>query len=181
MASRSASRAWATPLRPVSIVFLSSLHALGFGGSIRASCCFMVSSMSRGCDTQTVDTAPFLGLEPGRDRLHWRLPVVQALSTGGGFMFGGVGLGAAVAALEGSTGRSLAWATAQYLSFAKPPDVLDLQVTIAAEGNQTTQARVVASAGDREILTVNGALGSRAFDGGGQWAERPVVPDPDDC
>lgn len=141
----------------------------------------MVLSMSRGCDTETVDTAPFLGLEPGCDALHWRLPVVQALSTGGGFMFGGVGLGAAVAALEGSTGRSLAWATAQYLSFAKPPDVLDLVVTIAAEGNQTTQARVVASAGDREILTVNGALGSRAFDGGGEWAERPVVPDPDDC
>lgn len=137
--------------------------------------------MSRGCDTQTLDTAPFLGLQRGRDALHWRLPVVQDLTTGGGFMFGGVGLGAAVAALEGSTGRRLAWATAQYLSFAKAEEVIDLDVTIAAQGNQTTQARVVALTDGREILTVNGALGARTFEGGGQWAERPVVPDPDDC
>ena len=35
--------------------------------------------------------------------------------------------------------------------------------------------------GDTEILTVNGALGRRDVDLGGQWAERPHVPPPDDC
>ena len=129
----------------------------------------------------SMQTRPFLGLEPGRDGLHWRLPVVPALTTGGDFLFGGAGLGAAVAAMEGSTGRPLTWATAQYLSFARPPEVVDLAVTVASEGHQTTQARVVASVGEREILTVNGALGARDFEGALQWAERPEVPPPDVC
>jgi acyl-CoA thioesterase len=128
-----------------------------------------------------VQTVPFLGLEPGRDRLHWRLPVVRELTTGGDFLFGGAGLGAAVAALEGATGEPLTWATAQYLSFARPPETVDLDVTIASQGKQTIQARVVASVDGREILTVNGALGARQFEGSGQWAERPVVPAPEDC
>src|SRR3954470_17500630 len=128
-----------------------------------------------------METVPFLGLEPGRDRLHWQLPVLPRLTTGGDFLFGGAGLSAGVAALEGSTGRPLAWATAQYLSFAKPPSVVDYTVTIAAPGNATTQARVVATVDGREILTVNGALGSREWEGTPQWAVRPDVPPPDEC
>src|SRR5688572_17076952 len=103
-------------------------------------------------------TVPFLGLEPTDDPTRWRLPVVPALATGGGFLFGGAGLGAGVAALEGTTGRPLAWATAQYLSFARPPDVVDIAVTVAQAGNHTTQARAIATVGDTEIFTVNGAL-----------------------
>jgi acyl-CoA thioesterase len=147
--------------------------------------------MSGGCDTETVDITSFLGLEPGRDRCHWRLPVEPRLTTGGDFLFGGAGLSAAVAALEGTTGRPLVWATAQYLSFARPGSVVDLDVTIVTEGRASTQARVVASVerpgvqGDGpssiEILTVNGALGTRDWEGAPQWAERPVVPAPDDC
>jgi acyl-CoA thioesterase len=138
-----------------------------------------------------VETVPFLGLEPGRDALHWRLPVSHRLTTGGDFLFGGAGLGAAVAALEGSTGRPLAWATAQYLSFARPGEIVDYDVTIATEGTASTQARVIASvdgpgvqrAGPRkaEILTVNGALGRRDWEGAPQWAVRPTVPPPADC
>jgi acyl-CoA thioesterase len=128
-----------------------------------------------------MQTVPFLGLRRTDDDLRWCLPDISSLTTGGGFLFGGAGLGAAVAALEGSTGRPLVWATAQYLSFAKPPDAVDFTVTIAVDGNATTQARVVATVGDTEILTVNGALGARDVDLAGQWAERPVVPPPDDC
>ena len=127
-------------------------------------------------------TVPFLGLEPTDHPTRWRLPVVQALSTGGGFLFGGAGLGAGVAALEGAAGRPLVWATAQYLSFARPPDVVDITVTLAQVGNQTTQARAIACVGDREIFTVNGALGTRPTElPGGQWAIRPDVPPPDEC
>jgi acyl-CoA thioesterase len=145
--------------------------------------------MNRGCDSElpgrwhdhSVRTASFLGLEPGRDGLHWRLPVSTRLTTGGDFLFGGAGLGAGVAALEGSTGRPLAWATAQYLSFARPDTVVDYDVTIATEGRASTQARVIASVEGTEILTVNGALGSREWEGTPQWAERPDVLPPDEC
>ena len=128
-----------------------------------------------------METVPFLGLARTNSHNVWRLPDISSLTTGGGFLFGGAGLGAAVAAMEGTTGPPLVWATAQYLSFATPPDAVDFTVTVAVEGNASTQARVVANVGDREILTVNGALGAREVDLAGQWAERPVVPPPDEC
>jgi hypothetical protein len=65
----------------------------------------------------------------------------------------GQGLGAAISAMEGTTGRECVWATAQYLSYAKPGDVVDIDVTIAVDGHQITQARAVCRVADREILT----------------------------
>ena len=69
------------------------------------------------------------------------------LARGGDFLFGGCGLGAAIAALEGTAGRPCVWATAQYLSFARPGEVVDIDVTIAVEGHQITQARAVGHVG----------------------------------
>ena len=97
------------------------------------------------------------------------------ISTGHQFLFGGCGLGAAIAALEGSSGRPVVWATAQYLSYANPPSIMDIDVTIAVAGKQVTQARAVGHVGDREILTVNAALGSR--DARGRRASGPRCPD----
>jgi acyl-CoA thioesterase len=128
-----------------------------------------------------VDAREFLGLEATHNPHRWLLPVVPGLSTGGGFLFGGAGLGAAIAALEGTTGRPVVWATAQYLNFTRPPSIMDIDVTIAVGGHQVSQARAVAHVADTEILTVNAALGRRPVDVHGQWAERPDVPDPDDC
>src|SRR5262249_36511029 len=91
----------------------------------------------------------------------WNLPVVPGISTGGGFLFGGCGLGAAIAAMEGTTGRPLVWATAQYLSYARPGTIMDIDVTIAVDGQKTTQARAVGHVGGPETLTVNAALGQR--------------------
>jgi acyl-CoA thioesterase len=128
-----------------------------------------------------MDAAAFLGLEPTEDPTRFRLPVVDGICTGGRFLFGGAGLAAGVVALEQASGRPLVWATAQYLSFARPPSVLDVDVTLAVVGNQITQGRVVMRDDGQEIITMQGALGERPLDIGGQWAEMPVVPAPDDC
>ena len=127
-----------------------------------------------------MDASEFLGLRATHNPLRWYLEVVPGICTDDQFLFGGCGLGAAIEALERTTDRPVVWAVAQYLSFAHPPEIVDIDVTVARSGHQTTQAHAVAHVGDREILTVNAALGAR--DGGydGQWARFPDVPRPDD-
>jgi acyl-CoA thioesterase len=128
-----------------------------------------------------VDAQTFLGLEATGDPLRWRLPVKAALTTSGGFLFGGAGLAASIEALQAATSRPLVWATAQYLSYALPPSVVDLEVTVAVAGRQTAQARVVGRVDDQEIFTVNAALGSRPLEVEGEWSVRPEVPAPGEC
>lgn len=128
-----------------------------------------------------MDARTFLGLEATHNPYRWVLPVHPGVCTPGGFLFGGCGLGAAIAALEGTTGRSVVWATCQYLSYARPPEVLDLDVTVAVSGHQTTQARATGHVADREVFTVNAALGHRPMDAEGTWAVMPEVPDPAQC
>jgi len=127
-----------------------------------------------------VDARSWLGLQATHNPHRWALPVTPGLSTGGGFLFGGCGLGAAIEALEGTTGRPVIWATAQYLSYATPPSMLDIDVTIAVSGHQITQARAVGHVADREIFTVNAALGDRPLDQQGQWDRMPEVRAPGD-
>ncbi len=125
-----------------------------------------------------MDSRAFLGLEQSHNPFRWTLPVRKHLCTGGGFLFGGCGLGAAISALEGTSGRQLVWATGQYLSYAKPDEVLDIDVTVAVEGHQITQARAVGRVGNREILTVNAALGDRPEMPSGQFERMPDVDVP---
>jgi acyl-CoA thioesterase len=47
-------------------------------------------------------------------------------------------------------------------------------------GNAITQARVIARVGEREIITVNAALGDRDFEYSGQFETMPDVGSPDD-
>ena len=128
-----------------------------------------------------MDAAAWLGLQGTHNPMRWVLPVTPGISTGHGFLFGGCGLGAAIAALEGSTGRPVIWAAAQYLSYANPPSMLDIDVTVAVAGNAVTQARAVGHVGDTEILTVNAALGTRDLDVAGVWVHPPEVKPPDEC
>jgi acyl-CoA thioesterase II len=133
-----------------------------------------------------VDAHEFLGLRASHDPLRhnpmrWYLEVVPGICTNGQFLFGGCGLGAAIETLERATGRPVVWAVAQYLSYASPPEIVDIDVIVAAAGHQTTQARAVAHVGDREILTVNAALGGRDLPWSGQWVTMPNVPGPDEC
>ena len=129
-----------------------------------------------------MDTRTFLGLESTHNRFRWKLPITAGICTPGNFMYGGAGLGAAIAALEGTSGRPTIWATAQYLTYARPGEVLDIDVTLAVEGHQMTQARAVCHVEDREILTVNAALGRRPLDHAGQFETMPAgVPPPESC
>jgi acyl-CoA thioesterase len=97
------------------------------------------------------------------------------------YMFGGIGLASAIAAMERTTGRPLIWATAQYLSYAQPPSVVDLDVRVPVSGKHNTQARVISHVGDKEILTVNAALGARPSELSQQWLTMPQAPPPQDC
>ena len=126
-----------------------------------------------------MDTRQWLGLTATHNPFRWLLPVTAGITTGHRFLFGGCGLGAAISALEGTTGRSLVWATAQYLSYAKVDSVLDLDVVVAVEGRKTTQARVTGHVGGTEILTVNAALGHRQFPIETSFPTMPAVHRPE--
>ncbi len=125
-----------------------------------------------------MDARGFLGLEATDDPLRWQLPVKPGISTAGAFLFGGCGLAAAIVAMEEATGRPMVWATAQYLSYAPTGATLQIEVTLAVTGRQTTQARAVGRLDGEEILTVNGALGGRPLEVSGSWAVRPEIPSP---
>ena len=128
-----------------------------------------------------MDAFTFFGLEPTGDTMRWQLPVVQGLVSGRGTLFGGAGLGACIEAAEHATRRPLVWAAAQYLSFARPGDMLELEVAEVVRGHATSQVRVTAHVGNEEILTTNAALGERPIPIEGQWAGMPDVPPPDEC
>ncbi|HEX2040842.1 MAG TPA: acyl-CoA thioesterase [Acidimicrobiales bacterium] len=127
-----------------------------------------------------MDIQQFLGLEETGDPTHWRLPVTEGVCTPLGFLYGGAGLAAGVAAMEAVTARPVLWATAQFLSSAYPPAVLELDVT-PSEGAQIAQARVVATADGAEVLLVAGAFGERPMEAGGQWVSPPAPPPPETC
>ncbi len=127
-----------------------------------------------------MDLLAFFGLEETADPRRWRMLVVPELCSGMGALFGGAGLGACIEALERTTGRPLVWATAQYLSYARPPALVEIAVTGLVRGHYSSQARAVATVEGEEIFTVNAALGRRPAPWRGQWAERIAVPAPDD-
>ena len=128
-----------------------------------------------------MDARTFFGLEPNGDRTKWRMEVVRGLTSGTGALFGGCGLGACIEVMEQVTGRPCIWATAQFLSYARPPSVVELDCFEVVRGHQISQARVIAHVGDTEILAVVGALGRRELPFEGQWATRPDVPAPETC
>lgn len=123
-------------------------------------------------------------LQPTHNPHRFFLPVTTDLCVGlpdRRFLFGGVGLAASIHAMEQTCERPVIWATAHYLSFAKPGSIVDLDVWVPVEGNQTSQASVLAHVEDRKIITVHAALGERSSPEAGQWVTTPDLPGPDDC
>jgi acyl-CoA thioesterase-2 len=108
-------------------------------------------------------TAPaltdFFGLEGGPD---WRLQVTEEICNAGGTLWGGVGLGAAMEAVERETGRATVWAAVQYIRPIHPGARLDLTVDVVRAGRQLTQAQVNGlSAGELAFFCM-ASLGPRA-------------------
>jgi acyl-CoA thioesterase II len=129
-------------------------------------------------------TRPFFDLKATHNPHRWYLPLTDALCVGppgNSFMFGGVGLASAIVAMERTCGRPVIWATAQYLSYARPPSIVDLDVWVPVHGRNTSQARVISHVGEKEIVTVNAALGERDSPISEQWVHAPDVPGPEDC
>jgi acyl-CoA thioesterase len=125
-----------------------------------------------------------LAVTPTADPLRFRLDVTPQICVGHPdslFMFGGAGMGAGLSAIEAATGRPTVWAAAQYLSYARPGDALMLDVAVPVSGKYTSQARVVIRTAEKEILTVNAALGARPGSPEAQWPQMPDVPPPDTC
>jgi len=128
-----------------------------------------------------ISSTEFLSLHHPSESLRWTLPVTAKMTGGRGSLFGGVGLAAGVVALQQATGKPVVWATGQYLAITQQPVDLDLEVTLPAVGRNVTQGRVVGHLGEREIITIIGALGVRDVPAAGTWVERPQAPGPDDC
>jgi acyl-CoA thioesterase-2 len=127
-----------------------------------------------------MDALRFFGLERiGEHR--WRMPVVRSLISGTGALFVGAGLGAAIEIAEHETERRLVWASAQFLSYAPEGEELTLDLTEVVHGKGVSQIRVLARAGEREILTVLGAFAGRSQPEHGQWAHMPKVAPPEEC
>ena len=125
-----------------------------------------------------------IDVSPTGKPLQFRLRVTPQICVGHPdnlFMFGGAGMASGLAAIEAATGRPTVWAAAQYLSYARPGDDLMLDVLVPVSGKYTSQARVVVRTAEKEILTVNAALGTRPDSPEAQWAQMPNVPAPDDC
>lgn len=127
---------------------------------------------------------PFFDLRATHNPHRWYMPVEPSICVGppgNVFMFGGVGMASAVAALERTTGRPLICATAQYLGYARPPSVVDIDVWTPVEGKYNTQANAKVHVDDKEIISVSAALGARPSELAGQWMRRPDAPPPEDC
>lgn len=128
-------------------------------------------------------TPSLFDLNPTHNRHRWYLRVTPDVCVGPPgrtFLFGGMGLAAAISAMEQTCGKPVIWATAHYLSFARPGTIVDLDVWVDVEGRTVSQASVIEHIDDRRIVTVRAALGEREGDPD-QWCAMPDVAPPEDC
>ena len=108
--------------------------------------------------------------------------VTPKLMSPRGSFYGGAGLAAACALMELATERVAVWSTVQFVSGAERDDRLELHCEVIAHGHRTSQVRVTAHTGGREVFTAVGATG--ALTGGkvsSNFALMPSVSAPDEC
>ena len=127
-----------------------------------------------------MDAKTFMGMS----RINadtWGFEVTERLVTPGRFLFGGCGLASGLVALEEASGRPTIWATAQYLSYAPLGSYVTVKTDLRVAGRHVTQARATTFVDDREILTVNAALGTGVLTAPNPWLTMPEVAAPEEC
>ena len=123
----------------------------------------------------------FLGLRLHPDTPCVTLAVVERLCAPFGFLYGGTGLAACVAAAEAVTGRPLVWITTQYVANAVPGEQVDLAVEVVAEGRATSQTHVRGSVGERNGAPRHHGAHRPTDRPGTAWGGPPTVSAADDC
>ena len=126
----------------------------------------------------------FITLQGGADPNVFGVTIAPSLSVGpegSRYMFGGVGLAAAVSAAERVSGRPAIWATAQYLRPMPSGSTLDLEVRSNTEGRHTSQLQIIGRHKNQEVISVVAATGARDAGKRGQWLEMPSVMAPSAC
>jgi len=123
----------------------------------------------------------FLAIEPTDRPGTWRLPVTDELTGGMGQLFGGIGLGAGIAALEELAGKPVAWATAQFLANTFPGEVLDIDASVVVQGNNFSQGRAMLRSAGREVIAVVAAFGAKRYEPAGSWRPFPAVQPAELC
>jgi acyl-CoA thioesterase II len=121
-------------------------------------------------------------LRPGPSPARYSLTAPPGLCVGPPhlrFLFGGVGLGAAVEAMERAAGAPLIWATAQYLAQAAPNADLDIEVSLSPASR--TQVQATGRVAQEVIILVRGAVGARQHATSAQWIDAPQVLPPEAC
>ena len=86
-----------------------------------------------------------------------------------------------MAALELTTDRPLALASAQYLSRAPHGDVVEVGLELFAEGNAMTQAGFTLRSAGTVVLRGHASLGGRELGIDDAWYRGPEAPPPDEC
>jgi acyl-CoA thioesterase II len=97
------------------------------------------------------------------------------------FLFGGTSLAAAIVAMEECVGAPVAWANAQYHSFARPGETVTLTTHLDTAGKRLSQARLTGEVQGRSMITVQATLGITDSFADGQWVQPRTVRPWRDC
>lgn len=114
----------------------------------------------------------------------YELSVREPACLGGGrnqSMMGGVGMGAAIAALEEWSGKPLLWSTTQFITRAALADDLTLQLQRIGGGRNVIQCEAKLIRQGQILQQTLAALGSRDNQPDAQFVLMPEVPAPEDC
>lgn len=126
-------------------------------------------------------TAEFLGLTTQPDGTHALTMNNSLLGGGSGSLFGGVGLAAGLIALQAKADQPPVYMTCQFASTITTPDELVVSTEILTRGRTVCQARLTGTSGDRTVLALLGATGSRSEDHRRIWRKMPEVAPPEAC
>lgn len=97
------------------------------------------------------------------------------------FLMGGVGVAAAIEALEVSCQKPLLWITTHFISGAGFGDELDISIKKYVEGRSVTQAQANLRLGDRLVHRSSAALGGKPHHASARFVKMPDTKAPHDC